>query len=131
MQVWNLTIKWNFFVKLKLKMCVKMCSIYYYYYYTILILEKSLSQNKFGSFKKFSTNYSLTNINVLQTWQLSRPPSLYPAQRNTSWMVSRRPAARNHLWHLSFGITSTCTSCNTVGTVATPTFKKISFKYNM
>lgn len=53
-------------------------------------------------------------------WQLSLPPSLKPAHRNTSCIVSRRPAARNQRWHRSLDITSTSTSCSTVGTVDTP-----------
>lgn len=75
------------------------------------------------------------------TWQLSRAPSLYPAHKNTSCMISRLPAVLNHLkiefscimmkkffasqqishlWHRSFGMTSTSTSWSTFGTVVAP-----------
>lgn len=58
--------------------------------------------------------------NYIQTQSFNTLTSLYPAHKKTSWIVSRRPAARNHLWHRSFGSTSTSTSCNTVGTVLWP-----------
>ena len=55
------------------------------------------------------------------TWQLSLPPSSYPAQRKFSlYIISFLPADLNQSWHRSADITCTLTSWRMDGVVATP-----------